>query len=381
MKKICYVVTVPMTIKAFFIPQLKYLADNGYDVSVICSPDAELQGLLGEKVRFIPIDIPRGLSLVGSFKAISVLKKIFKREKFDLVQYSTPNAALYASIAAKSSKIKVRNYHLMGFRYLGAGGLGRKILRFIEKTSCRNSTSIECVSKSNLELGIREKIFPREKATVVWNGSSGGVDLQRFNAQNREQWRSETRAENNIEPTEFVYGFVGRITKDKGISELIEAYEKVLSKKPMGTKLVLVGNLDDSHGLSPEIIGKIENSKDILHITQKSDIERYYPLFDVLLLPSYREGFGNVVIEAQAMGVPTIVSDIPGPTDAMLDGKTGAKVPVGDVGKLAETMEKALEFGKEFSQNATEFVQKTFSSEILCEKILQRKQELLGLKD
>ncbi len=380
MKKICYVVTLPMTIKAFFIPQLKFLAENGYDVSVICSPDEELQNLLGN-ARFIPVDIPRGLSIGGSFKAISALKKIFKKEKFDLVQYSTPNAALYASIAAKSAKIKVRNYHLMGFRYLGAGGLGRKILRFIEKTSCRNSTSIECVSKSNLELGIQEKIFPREKATVVWNGSSGGVDLQRFCACNREQWRKETREENNIGSTEFVYGFVGRITKDKGITELIEAYQKILSKTATGTKLVLVGNIDDNHGLQPEIMEKIEKSKDILHITQKSDIERYYPMFDVLLLPSYREGFGNVVIEAQAMGVPTIVSDIPGPTDAMVEGKTGMKVPVGDVEKLAEAMEKALTFGKEFSQNATEFVQGAFSSEILCEKILQRKQELLDSKD
>ena len=129
MKKICYVVTIPLTIKAFFIPQLKYLANNGFEVTVICSFDEKLQQLLGDNIRYIPVEIPRGISIQGSIIAIKKLKNIFKKEQFDLIQYSTPNAALYASIAAKIVKCKVRNYHLMGFRYLGANGIGKKILK------------------------------------------------------------------------------------------------------------------------------------------------------------------------------------------------------------------------------------------------------------
>lgn len=159
MKKICYIVTVPVTIRAFFVPQLKYLAEHGYDVTVICSYDENLQKELGESIRYTPVDIPRGISFVKSLNTIKKLIKIFEENHYDMIQYSTPNAALYASIAGKKAGIRVRNYHLMGFRYLGADGVGRVILKAIEKMTCVNSTSIECVSISNLELGITEKNF------------------------------------------------------------------------------------------------------------------------------------------------------------------------------------------------------------------------------
>ena len=125
MRKICYVVTIPITIHAFFIPQLHYLAKNGFEVSVVCSPDASIENELGKDIEYIPVDIPRGVSLFGSLRAIRELRTIFERKHFDVIQYSTPNAALYASIAAKRVGCKVRNYHLMGLRYLGASGIGR----------------------------------------------------------------------------------------------------------------------------------------------------------------------------------------------------------------------------------------------------------------
>lgn len=116
-----------------------------------------------------------GMLLTGSIYALKTLTRFFKKEKFDLIQYSTPNAAFYSSIAAKKADCKVRNYHLMGLRYLGASGMGRTILKALERIACHNSTSIECVSKSNMEMGIKEGLFPKEKVTVVWNGSTGGV--------------------------------------------------------------------------------------------------------------------------------------------------------------------------------------------------------------
>ena len=123
MKKICYVVTIPLTIRSFFIPQLRYLSENGFDVTVICSDDGKIKDELGNSVKFIPVDIPRGLSFAGSIAAIWKLKKVFQTEKFDLIQYSTPNASLYASIAARMVGCQNRNYHLMGLRYLGASGV------------------------------------------------------------------------------------------------------------------------------------------------------------------------------------------------------------------------------------------------------------------
>lgn len=380
MIKICYVTTISISIKSFFIPQLKFLAKNGFEVSVICSPDADLQALLGDRIRYIPVKIPRGIDVVGSFKAIHELTNIFKKEKFDFIQYSTPNAALYASIAAKRVKTKVRNYHLMGLRYLGAYGIKRKILRFLEVLACKKSTHIECVSPSNLAFAIQERLFEKEKGTVVWNGSSGGVDLNRFAFENRFQWREEKRQEYQLVQTEFVYGFVGRITKDKGIEELLSAFEKIRAQK-RNVKLVLIGAIDTEHRLSEKCLQTIEKGENIIHIQQKADIEKYYPMFDVLVLPSYREGFGNVVIEAQAMGTPVIISDIPGPIDAIINEQTGLKVPVKDIAQLANAMEQAWTFNdKGFSENAVEFVTMHFDSNILCEKILQRKCTLLDKK-
>ena len=210
MYKICYMVTIPLTIESFFIPQLQYLAANGFDVTVVCSNDSSLQEKLGESIRFYPIDIPRGISVGGSIYALKALTHFFKKEKFDLIQYSTPNAAFYSSIAAKRADCKVRNYHLMGLRYLGASGMGRIILKALEIIACYNSTSIECVSKSNMEMGIKEGLFPKEKVTVVWNGSTGGVDLSRFDFSKRQQWRGEIRKEFGYSESDFVFGFVGR---------------------------------------------------------------------------------------------------------------------------------------------------------------------------
>lgn len=375
MIKICYVVTIPLTIESFFIPQLQYLAANGFDVTVVCSNDSRLQEKLGESIRFYPIDIPRGVSIGGSIDALKALTHFFKKEKFDLIQYSTPNAAFYSSIAAKKADCKVRNYHLMGLRYLGASGMGRTILKALERIACHNSTSIECVSKSNMEMGIKEGVFPKEKVTVVWNGSTGGVNLSRFNFSKRQQWRMEVRKELGYNDSDFVYGFVGRITKDKGIEELLSAFLELKDN----SKLLLVGNIEDGNHLDVELLTKAQQKSNINFHSFVSDIERYYAAIDVLVLPSYREGFGNVVIEAGAVGTPAIVTDIPGPTDTIDRDKTAIVVPAKDSAALAEAMKRIPTMNYiTMGQNAAKFAKEMFDSKVLCEKILERKHVLLG---
>ena len=138
MKRICYVVTIPLTIRAFFIPQLRYLAEHGFDVTVVCSDDGSIGTELGEPIHFHGIEIPRGISVIGSIRAISQLSAFFKEQAFDLIQYSTPNAALYSSIAARRAGCKVRNYHLMGNRFLGSKGLGRVLLKMMAGSGRRS---------------------------------------------------------------------------------------------------------------------------------------------------------------------------------------------------------------------------------------------------
>lgn len=375
-RKICYVVTIPMTIRSFFMSQLQYLAKHGFDVSVICARDEKLLEDMGNGIHYIPADIPRGISFGGSIKAVKELINIFKREKFDLIQYSTPNAALYASIAAKIVGCKIRNYHLMGFRYLGAHGIGKSILKTIEKVSCWNSTSIECVSRSNLELGIKEKVFPAEKATVVWNGSTGGVNLERFDYFKRDMWRNKLREELGYEDADFIYGFVGRITRDKGINELLEAFFELKDD----SKLFLIGNVEDENTLDKKLWMKAKNHPNVQIHTAVSDIERYFAMIDVLVLPSYREGFGNVVIEAAAVGTPAIVSNIPGPIDTIDAGKTALTVEVKNADDLKEKMmDMKSSVCTNMGTNAVEYVKYKFDSKKLCEKILERKKTLLKI--
>lgn len=357
------------------MPQLQYFAQHEFDVSVICSQDENLAEDLGNGIHYIPVDIPRGISVGGSIKTVKELISVFKREKFDLIQYSTPNAALYASIASKIVGCKIRNYHLMGFRYLGAHGISRFVLKTIERVSCCNSTSIECVSRSNLELGIKEKVFPAEKATVVWNGSTGGVNLERFDYSKRAAWRNELREKLGYEAADFIYGFAGRITRDKGINELLEAFFELKDD----SKLFLIGNVEDENTLDKKLWMKAKNHPNVQIHTAVSDIERYFAMIDVLVLPSYREGFGNVVIEAAAVGTPAIVSNIPGPIDTIDAGKTALTVEVKNANDLKEKM--AIMRGgiyNDMAQNAISFVRDNFDSDKLCEKIYERKRFLLG---
>lgn len=374
MKKICYIVTLPMTIEAFFIPQLIYLSNNGFNVDVICSKSDTLQEKLGGKINYIPVEIPRGISFVGMLRAIKTLIKIFRNNKYDMIQYSTPNASLCAVLAGKISKINIRNYHLMGFRYLGAQGVNRKILKLFEIITCKLSTSIECVSNSNKTFGISEKIFNEEKATVVWNGSTGGVDLSRFNFSKRQQWRKEIRKELGYSTSDFIYGFVGRITKDKGIDELLSAFFELKED----SKLLLVGNIEKDNNLDVALLTKAQKNSNIKFHSFATDIERYFAAIDVLVLPSYREGFGNVVIEAGAVGTPAIVTDIPGPKDTIDMEKTALVVPVKNQYALADSLRKIREINYvAMGKNAAQFAKEKFDSKVLCEKILERKKEIL----
>lgn len=376
MKKICYVVTIPLTIRAFFIPQLRYLAANGFDVTVVCSDDGAIGAELGDTVHFHGIEIPRGISAAGSMRAISQLGAFFKEQEFDLIQYSTPNAALYAAIAAKQAGCAVRNYHLMGNRFLGSQGLGRLFLKALDKMACGLSTSIECVSRSNLELGAVEGVYPKEKATVVWNGSSGGVDLKRFDHRRREAWRRELRQALGYAEDDFIFGFVGRITRDKGVNELLEAFFQLDDD----SRLFLIGSLEDNGTLDPALWQKAMDAPGVQIHAPSKEVERYYALIDVLVLPSYREGFGNVVIEAAAMGTPAIVSEIPGPIDAIVAGETAISVPPRDADGLAAAMKQMRQCDvRQMGTAAAAFAEQSFDSDVLCRKILERKQALLGM--
>lgn len=378
MKKLCFVTTVPLTVRAFLVPILAHLrANTDWELTVICDDDATLAADLPEGVRYIPISMKRGISPAG-IGAMLKMRKIFKTEKFDYVQYSTPNAALYAAMASKLAGIKHRRYHLMGFRFLGFSGWKRSLFKTIEKFACSLSTDIECVSPSNMKLGIEEGVFPEKKARVLFYGSSAGVDLHKFDIERREAWRQELRREYGYEEDACVFGFAGRITGDKGINELLAAFRGM---EDPNARLFLAGRIEDEHTLDERSMDWAKENDKVRFCGFVPDLERYYAMMDVLVLPSYREGFGNIIIEAQAMGLPVIVTDIPGPIDAMEPGVTGLTVPVKDENALRCAMEKLCahrEIRKEMGKKGRTFVDERFDQEKLAQVILEDRRELLS---
>lgn len=372
MKKICYVVTVPLTVRAFLIPQLTRLAQE-YDVTLICSYDPDLQQALGSKVHYIPVAIPRGIDIFKTLAAIRNLITVFARERYDLVQYSTPNAALCAAIAAKAAKVPIRNYHLMGLRYLGADGIGRWILKFLEKLTCKLSTHVECVSPSNRSLGIREGLFSQEKSTVILNGSTGGVDLERFDIRQKQAWRANIREALGIDKEDFVFGFVGRITRDKGINEQLSAFSKMSDH----CKCLIIGSPEGISSLDRALWASALKDPNIILCPQTDQIEQYYAAMDALVLPSYREGFGTVIIEAGAMGVASIATNIAGPLDVVIHGSTGLLVPPKDPEALYEAMVSIRSQHEAMGQAAYRHVVNHYDGAKLCQAIVQRKEQLL----
>ena len=261
----------------------------------------------------------------------------------------------------------------MGLRYLGESGVKRVLLKAIEKWTCNNSTNIECVSNSNLSLSINEGLFPREKGTVVFHGSSGGVNLDRFDNAYCREYRTEIRKDYSIPESAYVYGFVGRITKDKGINELLSAFTRIDSGY-----LLMVGYTDEIESLDVELYEWSKRCSRIIYTGPVNDVEKYYAAIDCLVLPSYREGFGNVVIEAAAMGTPAIVSRIPGPIDTSIENKTALWIEPHDIESLYSAMKKIEIVGSSMNVDCVEYVRNNFDDNRLNIEILKRKRSLVN---
>ena len=378
MKKICFITTVSVTLNSFVINTAKYMHENtDWDITFICNYDKQFEEKLPDYIHYIPVKMERGISL-GGIKAIAEMKRIFKREKFDLIQYSTPNASLYASVAGKLAKVPVRLYCQWGMVFVGFLGIKRLIFKLEEKLVCKLSTWIEPDSKSNLKFSHEQGLYPKDKGSVIWNGSACGVNLRKFDISQKSDYRKAIRSQYKIPEDAFVYGFVGRITRDKGINELLSAFKQL---SPENSYLMLVGREEIDKNIDLDLFNWSKSVENVIYTGSTSVVEQYLSAMDVYILPSYREGFGSGVIEAEAMGLPVIVSNIPGPTDAMLKDETGLVVEKADVKSLKEAMERIRTDGELYqslASNTLAFAENNFEQGKLFEHILDDRKRLLG---
>ncbi|MBQ7549653.1 MAG: glycosyltransferase [Clostridia bacterium] len=379
MTKICYCTTIPLTINAFIRKSAEYIHEHtDWDISFICNSDDAFAASLPDYIHYYPVDMKRGLS-PDAFRAIREIKEIFKRERFDLVQYSTPNASLYASIAASSARVPVRLYCQWGMAYAGFSGVKRMILKTMEKTICRKSTWIEPDSRSNMEYAVKEGLYPAKKCSVLWNGSACGVDLGKFDASRKEEYRKVIRSRYGIPDDAFVYVFVGRVKRDKGINELLRAYRD-MSEKNLSYFFIVGGNEVDET-VDSELYNWSLERKNIFYTGETDTVEQYLAASDCYVLPSYREGFGLSVIEAQAMGVPVIVTDIPGPINGMKNGETGLVVPKQTVRELEEAMLRMYrdsDMRERFGREGIRYVTDNFEQQRFFELLLKDRKRLMN---
>lgn len=378
MKKICFITTIPLTLKTFVLNTAKYLHENtDWDISFICSDENDFGSSLPKYIHYFPIKMERGISIAG-VKAMLEMKRIFKREKFDLIQYSTPNASLYASMAGKLAHVPVRLYCQWGLVFVGFQGLKRKIFQMEEKYVCHLSTHIEPDSNSNLNFAHEIGLYSESKGSVIWNGSACGVNLIKFDISKKAEFREKVKNVYNIPDDSFVYGFVGRITRDKGINELLSVYKQIEDEN---SYLMLVGNEEIYDNMDMELYNWSKNNSHIIYTGETTVVEQYLSAMDCYILPSYREGFGMGVVEAEAMGVPVIVTDIPGPIDAMIDNETGIVVQKADVESLYNAMISIREDKVRYfamAEKAHDFAVNNFEQKQLFSYILEDRKKLLG---
>ncbi len=349
-KKICITTTVPNTIKAFALETAKCLhSELGCDITFICNYDEEFEKSLPEYFHYIPIHMSRGIDFSG-FASVFKYYRVFRKEKFDLVQYSTPNASCYASIAAFMARVPKRVYAQWGIRYVGLSGMSRRIFKFIEKMVCTLSTHVRAVSHLNREFAINEKLYKAKKAKVVGNGGTIGVDLNDFDISNKEEWRSAIREKLGVGKDDFVFGFAGRVSADKGCKELFAAYKKAYGDLN-GAKMLVLGRVEENNGIDKELFEWAKNCESIIMPGRidKSEMKKYYSAMDVLVHPTYREGFGMVIQEAGALALPVITTKIPGASEVMEDGKSCYLVEPKNADELCEMMIRCVKDKESFA--------------------------------
>lgn len=381
-KKICFCTTLGGTINAFLVDLSLYLVEHeDYDVTWIAGDDVRLHKYVNEHIHFIPLNMKRGVGLDGPLM-IWKMYRIFKREKFDIVQYSTRNAGTWASIAAWMAGIKTRLYCQWGMMFIALKGLKRALLKWDEQLIVSLSTVVESESFSMYETAIAHGIYKPEKASVIWQGSACGVNLDRYIMPNKPAWRKEVREELGISEDARVFGYCGRITRDKGLNELFAAFKKVTEdeNRKTDTYLMIIGRDDHSETINPELFAWAKSSPFVKFTGYTNNVPKYYSALDVFTSLSYREGFGLVVIEAAAMSVPGIVSDALGQRDTIEHMKTGYLVRTHSVEDVVEAMKYYIEHpekAQEMGVTARKVVEEQYEQKELFRRLGEHRNQLI----
>ncbi len=381
MPKLLRITTVPLSLKLLLAGQMKYMKENGWDVIMVSSDGREIpQVLKAEGCRHEIIAFTRKITPIQDLVCLWQLYSLIKREQPDIVHTHTPKAGLLGMIAAKLAGVKVRIHTLAGIPFMAAEGGMKGVLERVEKLTYDFATDVWPNSQGLKTFVIENRLCPAEKLHIIRKGSSNGIDFSKFNRDALKE-NHLVAATMRILPGEddFIILSVGRLVRDKGIEELVQAF---LNSKIAGmSKLVLLGSFEQElNPLSIETIQTIRDNPRIVQIDWTDHVAHYMALSDVLVHPSHREGFPNVLLEAGAMQLPVICSDIIGNADLITQQKTGLIFPVKDVAVLKEALEFAFVKRDKMAQLAVNLyreVLENYSRETIHQEILETYHEKL----
>ncbi|MFD1862118.1 glycosyltransferase family 4 protein [Planococcus chinensis] len=372
--KVIYAVTIAESL-VFLKGQLKYLEGRGYEAAAVCSDgpytdEFEQQ----EGTRVMRLGMERDISLKKDLKSLVECIRMIRRERPDIVNASTPKAGLIVTLAAYLCGVPIRIYTMRGLRMETTSGIKRRILLTAEKIAAGAATHCLAISESLKDQVVDFRIASSDKVSVLGRGSGDGFDVSRFH-ESSELLRKVEDLKNKygISKDSFVLGFTGRLTKDKGIVELVQSFNKL--KASYGNlKLLIVGEYDQTDPVPEEARNEIESNPDIIHAGFQRDPIPYFHLMDVFVFLTKREGFGNVSIEAALSGVPVVVSGVTGARDTIVDGKSGFLVDPENEKDIREKLELLIlapELRGRMGEFGRKWAEENFSNETIWQELDQ----------
>ena len=369
-KEIIKTSTIPASLNTFCKGQLKMLSEH-FEVVAVSSPEKELKWIEErERVRTIAVPMERHISIVNDLKSLYKMIRVFHREKPYIVHSMTPKAGLISMLAAKICGVPVRMHTYTGLVFPTATGMKQKILIWMDKLLCACATYINPEGQG-VANDLKRFNITKKTLHIIGNGNVRGIDA--------EYWKKESTNlyKESHEKEPFTFVFVGRIVGDKGINELIEAFKRL---EPNSAKLILVGRFEDKlDPVKPETKQEIEVNPNIVCTGQQPDVRPFYEQADAFVFPSYREGFPNTVMEAGAMELPCIVTDINGSNEIIIPDKNGVIVQPRDSYALYEAMKRFIDhpgFVQKLSTNARKMIIDRYEQHFIWNELLKVYQSL-----
>ncbi len=353
--KLIRITTIPLSLRVLLKGQLRFMSEH-FEVVGVSSAGSDLEEVhKNEGIRVEAIEMTRQITPVQDLISLWKLYRWLKNEKPQIVHTHTPKAGIIGMLAAKLAGVPHRLHTVAGLPLMESTGIKRTILNFVEKMTYRAATKVYPNSKGLYDFILANHYTKAAKLKVIGEGSSNGIDTSFFSPEVvSEKENLALKQSLGIKQDDFVFVFVGRLVGDKGINELVSAFSQLKTQnsqppthnpqlKTHNSKLLLVGPLETAlDPLNPETLREIESNPNILSVGFQKDVRPYFAISDALVFPSYREGFPNVVLQAGAMGLPAIVSDINGCNEIIVENENGIIIPPKSTVDLQNAMRKLL---------------------------------------